>query len=149
MAVVSAPVIPILYAVGMGAAAASALVAGRVFDRVGLPVLIVAALMAAGFAPLVFLGNFTLAVVGMVLWGLGMGVQESVMRAALAGMVAANRRASAYGMFDMSFGIVWFIGSALMGVLYDRSVLVLVIFSVSAQVLALPILLVVARRLRR
>jgi len=147
-AVVSPPMIPVLYAVGMGAAALSALIAGRFFDRVGLPLVVIASLVAAFFAPLVFLGGFALAVLGMVLWGMGMGVQESVVRAALAGMVAADRRAAAYGMFDTSYGIAWFLGSALMGILYDRSVVALIIFSVAAQLVALPILFIVARRLR-
>lgn len=147
-AVVSPPMIPILYAVAMGSAALSALVAGRLFDRVGLPVVIVSALIAAAFAPLVFLGGLWLAVLGMVLWGTGMGVQESIVRAALAGMVAADRRAAAYGMFDTCYGVAWFLGSALMGFLYDRSVVALIVFSVGAQLAALPILVVVAHRLR-
>jgi len=103
---------------------------------------------AAFCAPLAFLGGFALAVLGMLLWGMGMGVQESIVRAVLAGMVAADRRAAAYGMFDASYGIAWFLGSALMGILYDRSVVALIIFSVAALRVALPILFIVARRLR-
>lgn len=144
--VVPAPLIPILYAVGMGAAAISALAFGRLFDRVGLPVVIVSAFIAAGFAPLVFLGGFTLAVIGMALWGIGMGVQESIVRAALADMVAADRRAAAYGIFDTGYGVCWFLGSALMGILYDRSITALIAFSVIAQLASLPILAIVARR---
>ena len=147
-AVASPPMIPILYAIAMGAAALSALIAGRLFDRIGLAVVLISVLVASGFAPLVFFGGFWLAVLGMVLWGLGMGVQESIVRAALAGMVAADRRAAAYGMFDTCYGVAWFLGSALMGILYDRSVTALVIFSVAAQLTALPLLLIVYRRLR-
>ena len=149
LSIVTPAVIPILYAVAMGTAGITALAAGRLYDRLGLPVLISAAALAAAFAPLVFLGGVTLAVVGMVLWGIGMGVQDSILRAALAAMVAADRRAAAYGVFDTVFGGAWFVGSALMGVLYDRSRLALVAFSVVAQLAALPVLFLVARQMRR
>jgi MFS family permease len=140
------PWIPVLYAVAMGAAAVSALAAGRLFDRFGIRVLGASALLSPLFAPLAFLGRSAVAVGGVVLWGIGMGVQESAARAAVAGMVPANRRAAAYGVFDTSFGVAWFLGSALMGILYDRSVDALVTFSVIAQLAAVPLLLVVVRR---
>src|SRR6185437_4967481 len=111
--------------------------------------LIGAAALAAAFAPLVFLGGVALAVIGMVLWGIGMGVQDTILSAALAAMVAADRRADAYGVFDTIFGGAWFLGSAFMGVLYDHSRLALVAFSVVAQLAALPVLFVVARQMRR
>jgi predicted MFS family arabinose efflux permease len=149
LSIVTPAVIPILYAIAMGTAGITALAAGRLYDRVGLSVLISAAALAAAFAPLVFLGGLTLAVVGMVLWGIGMGVQDSILRAALAAMVPADRRAAAYGVFDTVFGGAWFLGSALMGVLYDRSRIALVAFSVVAQLTALPVLFVVARQMRR
>ena len=149
LSVVSPAGIPILYAVAMGTAGITALIAGRLYDRVGLPVLIGAAALAAAFAPLVFLGGVALAVIGMVLWGIGMGVQDSILRAALAAMVAADRRAAAYGVFDTIFGGAWFLGSAFMGVLYDHSRFALVAFSVVAQLAALPVLFVVARQMRR
>lgn len=147
-AVVPAPWIPILYAFGMGMAALSALGFGRLFDRVGLGAVAVAAVIIAGFAPLVFLGGAALAVAGMALWGIGMGVQESVLHAALAGMVASSRRAGAYGLFDAGYGVSWFVGSVVMGMLYDRSVHALVAFSIVAQVAAVPLLVIAARRLR-
>ena len=63
-------------------------------------------------------------------------------------MVPPARRAGAYGVFDTGFGVAWFLGSALMGVLYDRSVTALVIFSIVSQLAAIPILLFVARGVR-
>jgi MFS family permease len=130
--------IPLLYAVAMGVDALGALALGRLFDRLGLKLLVVAPLLSAGFAPLVFLGGRGAALAGMVLWGLGMGVQGSIMRAALAGIVSPQRRASAYGLFHTIFGLSWFLGSALMGLLYGISLVALVTFSVAAQLLALP-----------
>jgi MFS family permease len=136
--------IPLLYAVAMGVDALGALLLGRLFDRLGLGLLVAAPLLSAGFAPLVFLGGQSAALAGMVLWGLGMGVQGSIMRAALAEMVPPQRRASAYGLFHTVFGLFWFLGSALMGLLYETSLTALVAFSVAAQLLALPFFRVLA-----
>jgi MFS family permease len=129
--------IPILYSVAMGVDAAAALFFGKMFDRKGFTVLIASTLLSAFFAPFAFLGNIHFAILGVTLWGIGMGAQESIMRAAVSGMVSADRRGSAYGLFNAVFGIAWFAGSALMGFLYDQSVLWLVIFSVFVQLISL------------
>jgi MFS family permease len=139
---IMAPVwIPILYAVAMATEAASALVLGRLFDRIGLRTVIFATALTAVFPPLVFLGGVAFAVLGMVLWGLGMAAQESVVKAAITGMVAPNRRASAYGLFDTAFGLAWMLGSAALGLLYDRSIGGLVIVSCGLQIAAIPFLI--------
>ncbi len=138
--------IPIFYAVAMGVDAIAALVCGRLFDRLGFTVLGAVALVSAFFAPLVFLGHFTIAMLGMVLWGIGMGAQESIMRAAVAGMVPAARRGTAYGVFNSGYGLLWFAGSALMGVVYDVSLPELIVFSVVAQLLAVLVLFLVGRQ---
>ncbi len=145
-ATVSASWIPIFYAIAMGVDALAALVFGRLFDRFGLTILVVVALLSALFAPLVFLGGFALALLGMALWGIGMGAQESIMRAAIAGMIPPDRRGTAYGVFNTGYGVFWFAGSALMGVLYDRSLPLLIVFSVIAQLAAIPLLLLVRHR---
>jgi MFS family permease len=139
--------IPLFYAVAMGADAAAALILGRLFDRLGMPVIMVVSILSALFAPLVFLGGFNLALLGMVLWGIGMGAQESIIKAALAEMVPRDRRATAYGIFNTGFGLFWFLGSALMGMLYDVSLGALIAFSVIIQLLAIPIFYRVSRDL--
>lgn len=133
--------IPIFYAVAMGVDALAALAFGRLFDRFGLPVLAGAVLLAAPFAPLAFLGSFEMALAGMALWGVGMGAQESIMRAVIPTMVPADRRGTAYGLFNAGFGLFWFVGSAAMGLLYDVSLTALVVVSVTAQLAAVPLLL--------
>lgn len=143
--VVSDTWIPIFYAVAMGVDALAALIFGRLFDRIGFSTLIVASLLSPFFAPWVFLGGFYLALVGMALWGMGMGAQESIMRAAIAGMVPMNRRGSAYGIFNSAYGVFWFLGSALMGILYDISIPSLIVFSVVVQLAAIPLFLLVKR----
>jgi|DewCreStandDraft_2_1066082.scaffolds.fasta_scaffold01915_15 MFS family permease len=147
--ITSETAIPLFYAAGMVADAIAALVFGRWFDRAGLAVLILATLLSALFAPLVFLGGAMLAFLGVLLWGVGMGAHESIMRAAVAGMAPARRRGSAYGIFNTGYGIAWFLGSALMGALYDRSLAALIAFSVLAQLAALPLLYAVMKQAAR
>ncbi|MEM2146046.1 MAG: MFS transporter, partial [Candidatus Jordarchaeaceae archaeon] len=138
--------IPIFYAVAMGVDALAALLFGRLFDRVGIPTLIAATVISLFCVPLVFLGNFYFALLGVALWGVGMGAQESIMRATIAGMVSVDRRGSAYGIFNTGWGISWFLGSVLMGFLYDVSVPGLIIFSVVAQFASIPIFLLIRKR---
>lgn len=130
--------IAVFYAIAMAVDGLAALLFGYWYDRRGLVVLIAAAAVSALFAPLVFLGGFFAALAGVVLWGIGMGAQESVMKAAIAAMSPFERRGTAYGMFNMCFGVSWFIGSALMGVLYDFSLPILIVFSVAIQLAAIP-----------
>jgi len=139
-------VIPIAYAVAMAVSGTGSLVFGRLFDRFGVGLLIPLTLIAAAFAPLVFLGGLWPALIGAAIWGLGMGVHESIIPAVVAPMVSPERRASAYGLFTAGYGIFWFIGSAIMGVLYDHSVTATIIFCVATQLAAVPIFMVVHRR---
>jgi len=145
LSIVSKIWIPVFYAVAMGVDALSALFFGRLFDRVGLSILIVVSLLSSLFAPLVFLGGFYLALIGMALWGVGMGAQESIMRAAIAGMVPMDKRSTAYGIFNAVFGLFWFLGSALMGVLYDVSIPSLIVFSVVMQLASVPLFVLIRK----
>jgi MFS family permease len=137
--------IPIFYAVAMGVDAVAALVFGKLYDQKGFPILIIAFGMAAFFAPFVFFGNLPLAMVGVSLWGIGMGAQESIMRAIVADMVPSDKRASGFGLFHFGFGTMWLLGSILMGFLYDQSVTYIVVFSLVAQLAAIPVFLAIRR----
>jgi predicted MFS family arabinose efflux permease len=148
-ALVTQPMIPVFYAIAMAAGALAALVFGRMLDQVGLPALLLAFTLSALSAPLVFLGGSTVALLGMILWGIGMGTQDSSLKAALAGVVPPERRSTAFGVFDTGFGIAWFAGSAAMGLLYSRSILAVALFSAVVQLAALPVLYLANRHARR
>jgi hypothetical protein len=119
---------------------------GRLFDRYGFVVLVALTVVSAFFAPLAFLGTFWVALLGAALWGLGMGVHESIIPAAVAPLVAPRRRASAFGPFTAGYGIFWFAGSAVIGILYDVSVPAMIAFCMFCQFSAIPIFLWVGRR---
>jgi MFS family permease len=131
--------IAIFYAVAMAVSGTGSLVFGRLFDRFGFVVLVILTLVSALFAPLVFLGGFWAALIGAAIWGLGMGVHESIIPAAVAPMVSINRRASAFGLFTAGYGIFWFLGSAAIGILYDLSLPAVIAFCVITQLAAVPI----------
>lgn len=137
--------IPLLFAVAMGVDALVALVAGRIFDRAGLSVLFAIPLLSLPIAPLAFSASYGAAVAGVVLWGAVIGIQETVMRAAVGGLVSATRRGTAYGLFNGAYGLSWFLGSALMGFLYEANIGYLVAFSVVVQLVSLAPLIFLRR----
>ena len=138
--------IPIYYAVAMVISGLAGLIFGRLFDKVGHNVALLAFFISAAFAPFVFLGGSLLALVGMVLWGIGMGAQDTLLKAMLTGVVAPENRSTAFGFFDTGYGIAWFLGSATMGLLYDKSIMAVVLFSVVLQLAALPLLVLAGRK---
>jgi MFS family permease len=138
--------IAIFYSVAMAVSGLGSLVLGRLFDRYGFAVLVALTAVSILFAPLVFLGGFWLALLGAAIWGLGMGVHESIIPAAVSPMVSRRRRASAFGTFTAGYGIFWFIGSAIIGILYDLSVPAVVAFCMASQLAAVPIFIWIGRR---
>lgn len=128
----------LLYAAAMAIDALAALVFGRLFDKAGLKALMISTACSAPFALCVFLtGNPVLMGAGILLWGIGMGAQESIMKAAVAGIVPKSMRSTGFGIFETGFGIAWFLGSWLLGALYDKNPLLMAEVSCIAQALAI------------
>lgn len=147
---VSSGTLPLLYAGAMLVDAVAALVFGAIYDKKGVAALVLSTLLSAPFPILIFAGRSVPAVLlGIALWGVGMGAQESILKAAVTSMVPKDSRATGYGMFECSFGIFWFLGSWLLGVLYDVSIPVMVGISVAAQLAAIPLYLCSARAGRK
>ena len=145
-ATVSQGLIPVFYAAAMATGAVASLVLGKLLDKFGLAILIIGFGVPAFFAPLVFLRDTPLEFVGMILWGIGMGAQDSCLKAVLSHVLPSDRRSTGFGVFDTGFGIAWFAGSAIMGLLYERSIPGLIAFSVIFQLLALPALALANRQ---
>ncbi len=128
--------IPLLYSGAMATNGLTALAYGKLFDRFGLPVLSVGILLSMLALPLGFLGGFEGAVSGVACWGAGLGVQDACLRSGIAQVVSMNKRGGAFGAFNAVYGVMWFGGSALMGMLYDHSIIGLVVFGLTLQVAA-------------
>jgi len=138
-------VIAIYYAVAMGTDAVFALIFGSLYDKIGIKALVISTVLSLFFPIFGFQHNATLALVGVMLWGVGMGAQESIMRAAIAHFASKDKRATAYGFFNMVYGISWFAGSALFGVLYDISIPWAIVFSIVMQAISIPFFFMSAR----
>lgn len=138
--------IPVFYAVAMGSSALASIPLGRLFDKFGANIALLAFLISAGSAPFVFLGTPVLALIGMILWGVGMSAQGSLFQAMLTGVIPPEKRSTAFGLFDTGYGIAWFLGSAAMGLLYEKSILAVALFSVVLQLAALPVLFVANKK---
>lgn len=127
----------LLYALAMAIDAFAALFFGWLFDKIGLKALMVSTLISSLFAPLVFLtGRPAFILCGIVIWGIGMGAQESIMKAAVSRIIPSNMRSTGFGIFESVFGICWFLGSWCLGALYDVNITLMVVISVAVQILA-------------
>ena len=137
--IVTSGTLPLLYAGAMLVDAVAALLFGLLYDKKGVRALVWSTLLSAPFAILIFACTSTSALLaGILLWGIGMGAQESILKATVTSMVPKASRATGYGIFECAFGIFWFLGSWLMGVLYDLCMPALVVVSVCAQLFAIP-----------
>ena len=108
--------------------------------------LLVLPVVCAAIPVFAYAGSVWMVVVGVVLWGAALGIKESTMRAAVAGMVPPNRRATAYGLFSVAIGIGGLVGGVVAGALYDFSVPALMIYTVAVEVIAFVLLWKTVRR---
>lgn len=139
--------IPVFFAVAMGVDALVALPVGRLFDNKGLLTLTVLPLLTIPIPFLAFSKAYYPVLLGVVLWGAAMGIQETIMRAAIAAIIPPGRRGLAYGIFNTGYGAAWFLGSSLMGVLYGIAIPYAIAFAVALEILSLPLILMVRRNL--
>jgi MFS family permease len=137
--------IPLFYAVAMGIDALVALGIGKLYDKIGLSALIAIPLLTIPIPFLGFSQSYGLAVAGVLLWGAVMGIHETVMRAAIADLTPIRRRGLSYGIFNTAYGGAWFLGSALIGILYEISINYLILFVVVMELISLPALFLVMK----
>jgi MFS family permease len=133
---VDAAVVPVYYAAAMAAASIAAVVFGRLYDRIGLRGLLVLPGLAAAVPFLSFSTSWLLCLLGALLWGAAVGIQDSTMRAAVTNLVPAHRRGAGFGTFGAVYGSAWLIGAALIGLLYDVSIDLTIAVTAGIQVLA-------------
>lgn len=129
--------LPLLYALAMLVDACAALIFGWLYDRRGYRVLGPVALAGALFPVFIFWADSLWGVaVGACLWGMGMGAQESVMKAVVVSLSSREQRARQFGIFEACFGVSWFLGSWCLGWLYEVDLRVMALCSMGLQLLA-------------
>jgi predicted MFS family arabinose efflux permease len=142
--IVSDAMIPVLYAAAMAIDGLSAYLMGSLYDKLkhnnsagGLVTLIVLPLFSIAIPFMVFSNNFIMALIASLMLGIVMGGQETIMKAAIADITPIKKRGTGYGIFNFSFGLAMLLGSYLAGLLYDISVLYLILMIVILQILAI------------
>lgn len=131
--------IPLLYAGAMGVNGLTALLFGALFDRFGLKALVLGIFFSILALPLGFFGGFggsAGVILSVACWATGLGAQDACLRSGIATVVSMNRRGGAFGVFNGVYGVMWFLGSVTMGLLYSRSLIALVVFGIVVQIAA-------------
>lgn len=147
--IVPVAAVPLVYAAAMAVEALAALLVGWAYDRVGARILLVVPLLVAVVPALALGPTLAVVLVGVVVWGFAHGVQDSTIKAAVADLVEAPRRATAYGVFAGIQGLLAILGGAGAGWLYERSLTALVVVVAISQALALVLLVGTFRRTAR
>jgi MFS family permease len=123
----------------MGVDAVVALAVGRLYDKKG-PIAMIGMLVIGIIIPFAaFSSGYTAIIISAVLWGAVMGIQETVLRAAVADYKHISRRGTAYGIFNTVYGFSWLIGSIIIGWAYSASVEILISYVVIMQLFSLPV----------
>lgn len=152
--VFSDSMIPFMYAAAMAVDGIAALVIGRLYDTFkirnqndmgGLAALIIIPVLSIAGVFFAFSGGTFAAVLSMIIWGIVMGAHETVMRSAIADLTPSGKRGTGYGIFNTVYGVAVFIGSAIMGILYERS-LPLLISGIAVVEIAAIILFFIMRK---
>ena len=119
-----------------------ALILGKLFDKYGIKILLLSITLTSFSSPLLFLFNNKLIIIfSIILWGIGVGTQESIMRAYISNIIRREERATAFGIFNSIYGLSWFLGSFILGYLYTISIPLMVAISFLSQIIGIFIIL--------
>jgi MFS family permease len=143
--VVPVAAVPLVYAAAMAAGALAALATGWLFDRVKGRVLLALPLMVAAVPVLAFTNTPIRAILGVLLWGAAIGVQDSTVKALVADIVPSPNRATAYGVFAAIQGATAIAGGAMAGALYSNALPTLIAVVAATQIAALGLFAIAAR----
>jgi MFS family permease len=144
--VVSVVAVPLIYAAAMAAAALAALGSGWLFDHTRGRILIGLPFLVSAVPVLAFASTPLIAITGAVLWGAAGGVLDSTVKALVADLVPAAKRATAYGVFAAVQGAAAIGGGVMAGALYEQSLPILIAAVVATQIIALLLLIITLRR---
>lgn len=136
--------IPVMLATSTAFGVLANLAFGKAYDRIGLPVVIAA--VSAAFSPFVFLGGFWLVLFGMLLWGVGYAIQDTLLKAIVAEVLPEGKRNFAFGLYYAGYGVGWLVGSIVAGFLYENSRATLIVFSIVIQLASVPVFVLAGRQ---
>ena len=146
---VGEPFIPLFLGAATAVSVAASLVLGRLYDKIGIATVVGAVVVSSLFSPLVFFGSVWLVLAGLALWGIGYAIQDTMLKSIVAGVLPQGRRNLAFGLFYVGYGGGWLAGSVITGMLYERSRVALVAFSIAVELAAIPLFLLADRARER
>lgn len=114
--------IPLVYATINITHTAVSIPSGIIADRIGKEKVLILGygiLLISSFLMLILSGNFLYAFVIALIYGIYVGITETVQRAVLPKYVDSNLRGTAYGLYSLVIGVGFFIGNILFGYLWD------------------------------
>lgn len=131
--------IPMFYAIAMGVDAIVAIIIGRIYDKVGLVSLMTIPVFTLLMPIFAFSSNYSFVMIGVVFWGIVMGTHETIMKAAIADLTPLKKRGTGYGIFNTAYGLAMLVGSSVMGILYEVSLVWVIVFCVVVEIAAIPL----------
>lgn len=141
--------IPLFYAIAMGLDAAVALIIGKMYDKKGLSTLIWIPVFSIPLAFLAFSTNWVMVLGGVLLWGVVMGMQETIMQAAIADITSMKKRGTGYGIFNTVYGLAFLAGSSLIGLFYETNIRLVIGFCLICQLISVPLYIILMMRIRK
>lgn len=141
--------IPLLLSFSTACGVGVNLLLGKLFDRAALPTIFVAVVISSLFAPLVFLGGMPGIFLGMIAWGVSYAIEDTLFSAIVAGYLPEGKRGFAFGLFFAVYGVGVLLGSIIMGFMYSYSISLMAGFSLTLQLLSLPLFFAVSRFQKR
>ena len=145
-------VVPLIYLLIQGVDAAVALIAGYAYDKFGVRVLIVAFILSI-FPPLFAFvdGGLSTLLIASVFFGIVLGMQESIYRAAVTQFTPISSRGTAYGIFNTGLGVGFLISGGIFGLFlqYNINFAITTLFVVLMQIIATVILLRTHQAIKR
>jgi MFS family permease len=146
---VTAALVPVVYAGAMAVQAIAALGSGFAYDSIGPRILYALPLLVAAVPALVFADGLGVVLLGIAVWALATAVQDSTVKALVADLVPGERLATSYGVFATAQGLGALGGGALAGGLYEHHLGLLIAIIGTLQTAALITLVITVQTARR
>jgi len=137
-------IVPLIYTLIQGVDAPTALFAGFAYDKFKIRVLVLPFILSV--VPTFFAmanSDLTMLVVAAAFFGLVLGMQESIYRAAVSGFSPISLRGTAYGIFNTAYGVGMLASGAVYGLMVELDIpyLAVIAYVLVTQAAAVVLLL--------
>ncbi|HEY4674696.1 MAG TPA: MFS transporter [Candidatus Bathyarchaeia archaeon] len=145
-------IVPLIYLLIQGVDAPTALISGYAYDKFGIRILIIPFVLSI-FPSLLtmFNSDLTILIVASAIFGLVLGMQESIYRAAVSELTPISSRGTAYGIFNTAYGVGLALSGAIYGLFidYNSPLSAVVFYALALQIVATILLLNACSKLKR